>query len=175
MKVLIAIDLQNDFISGALGTKEAEAIVSTARSLIESFEGPILYTLDTHSEAYLKTEEGRALPVPHCIEGTEGWQIEPTILKALEVNSAIAVTKNTFGGKNLIPLLQEYEKDGIESIEFLGICTDICVVSNVLLVKSFFPEIPLIVHEPACAGVTPATHEAAITVLKSCLVQIQRS
>ena len=175
MKVLIAIDLQNDFITGALGTKEAVSIVANTRSLIESFNGPILYTLDTHSESYLATEEGRSLPVPHCIEGTDGWQIEPTILKALEAKSAIAVKKNTFGGKELIPLLQQYEKEGIESIEFFGICTDICVVSNVLLVKSFFPEIPLVVHEPACAGVTPATHEAAITVLKSCLVNIQRS
>lgn len=172
MKTLIVVDMQNDFITGSLGSKEAKAIVSNAVSLIESFEGPVFYTLDTHCESYLQTLEGKSLPVPHCIEDTEGWYIEPSIKKALEAKSAVPIKKNTFGAKDLIPALQKLEQQGLEGIEFFGICTDICVISNVLLVKSFFPEIPITVHESSCAGVSPATHDAAIITLKNCLVTV---
>lgn len=167
MKLLIVVDMQNDFIDGALGTKEAVQIVPYVKEVIESFDGKVLFTRDTHFEDYLDTQEGKNLPVPHCIKGTAGWQIRPE-LDALRKTDAI--DKITFGASALIEVLKK-EKE-IESITFVGLCTDICVISNAMLVKAFFPEIPLTVDAKACAGVTPESHKNALEAMKMCQIRV---
>ena len=167
MKYLIVVDMQNDFIDGALGTKEAAAIVPYVKSVIENFDGKVLFTRDTHFEDYMETQEGKNLPVPHCIKGTDGWQIRAE-LDALRKTEAI--DKVTFGSKDLVEVLKN--EDVIESIEFIGLCTDICVISNVMLVKAFYPGIPLIVDAKACAGVTPQSHKNALDAMKVCQVKV---
>ena len=166
-KILVVVDMQNDFIDGALGTKEALGIVPYVKEKIKSFDGKVYFTRDTHSEAYLSTQEGKNLPVPHCIKGTDGWQIHPQ-LDALRKTEAI--DKKTFGSKELIDILNS-EKE-IDSITFVGLCTDICVISNVLSVKTYYPETPLIVDAKGCAGVTPQSHQTALDAMKACQVQI---
>ena len=166
-KILIVVDMQNDFIDGALGTPEAVAIVPYVKQVIEDFDGKVLFTRDTHFSDYMTTQEGRNLPVPHCIKDTDGWQIR-TELDALRTTEAI--DKITFGSKALVEVLEREEQ--IESITFLGLCTDICVISNVMLVKAFYPEIPLIVDAKGCAGVTPQSHENALAAMKTCQVRV---
>ena len=142
-KVLVVVDMQNDFIDGALGTKEAVAIVPGVKEKIENFDGVVLFTRDTHETYYLDTQEGKKLPVPHCIRDTEGWQIRSE-LDALRKTEPI--DKETFGSTTLAGELQMLDEDqGIESITFVGLCTDICVISNALLVKASLPEVPIIV------------------------------
>ena len=167
MKYLIVVDMQNDFIDGALGTQEAAAIVPYVKSVIENFDGKVLFTRDTHFENYMATQEGKNLPVPHCIKGTHGWQIraELDVLRKTD-----AIDKITFGSKDLVEILGN-EPD-IESVTFVGLCTDICVISNVMLVKAFYPEIPLTVDARACAGVTPQSHKNALEAMKMCQVNI---
>ncbi len=167
MKYLIVVDMQNDFIDGTLGSKEAVAIVPYVKKVIENFDGKVFFTRDTHFENYAETQEGKNLPVPHCRKGTDGWKIRAE-LDALRVTEPI--DKITFGAKELVEILGK-EKD-IESITFVGLCTDICVISNVLLVKAFYPEIPLIVDAKACAGVTPESHQNALNAMKACQVQV---
>ena len=167
MKYLIVVDMQNDFIDGALGSEEAVKIVPYVKSLIEHFDGQVLFTRDTHYENYMETQEGKNLPVPHCISGTEGWQIHPE-LEALRTTDA--VDKLTFGSKELVELLKD--KNNIESITFVGLCTDICVISNVMLVKAFYPEIPLIVDAKGCAGVTIESHKTALDAMKAIQVRV---
>ena len=167
MKYLIVVDMQNDFIDGALGTAEAAAIVPYVKSVIENFDGKVLFTRDTHFENYMETQEGKNLPVPHCIKGTDGWQIRAE-LDALRKTEAI--DKITFGSKDLVDILKN-EKD-IESITFVGLCTDICVISNAMLVKAFYPEIPLTVDAKACAGVTPQSHKNALEAMKMCQITV---
>ena len=167
MKLLIVVDMQNDFIDGALGSPEALAIVPYVKEKIERFDGKVLFTRDTHFEDYMNTQEGSKLPVPHCIRGTEGWEIRSE-LEALRKTDAI--DKITFGSKDLISVIQQEEQ--VESITFVGLCTDICVISNVMLVKAFFPEIPLAVDSKGCAGVTPESHQNALNAMKMCQVEI---
>ena len=167
MKYLIVVDMQNDFIDGALGTAEAVAIVPYVKNVIENFEGKVLFTRDTHLENYMETQEGKNLPVPHCIKGTNGWQIRAE-LDALRKTEAI--DKVTFGSKDLVEILKN--ENDIESITFIGLCTDICVISNAMLVKAFYPEIPLIVDAKACAGVTPQSHKNALEAMKMCQIAI---
>ena len=167
MKYLIVVDMQNDFIDGALGSKEAVAIVPYVKKVVENFDGKVFFTRDTHFENYASTQEGKKLPVPHCIKGTDGWNIRSE-LDALRVTEPI--DKITFGAKELVEILGR-EKN-IESIMFIGLCTDICVISNVMLVKAFYPEIPLIVDAKACAGVTPESHQNALSAMKACQVQV---
>ena len=167
MKLLIVVDMQNDFIDGALGSREAVAIVPYVKQKIEQFDGKVFFTRDTHFDSYLTTQEGKNLPVPHCIRGTKGWEIR-TELEALRKTDAI--DKITFGSKDLISVI-EREKN-VDSITFVGLCTDICVISNVMLVKAFFPEIPLIVDAKGCAGVTPENHQNALNAMKMCQVEI---
>ena len=167
MKVLIVVDMQKDFVDGALGSAEAVAILPAVKALIESFDGEVYFTRDTHFENYMSTEEGKHLPVPHCIKDTEGWQIHPE-LEALRTTPAI--DKLTFGSKELIALLAD--KQGIESITLCGLCTDICVISNALLIKAYYPEIPLFVVANACAGVTPESHQNALDAMKMCQIEI---
>ena len=159
--------MQNDFINGALGTKEAEAIVPYVKGLIEGFNGEVIFTRDTHYENYMETAEGKSLPVPHCIKGTEGWQIHPELDQLRRTD---AIDKITFGSKELVELLKD--KGDIESITFVGLCTDICVISNAMLVKAFYPEIPLYVDAKGCAGVTPESHERALGAMKMCQIKI---
>ena len=167
MKILVVVDMQNDFIDGALGTPEAASIVPYVREVIESFDGKVLFTRDTHFADYMDTQEGKNLPVPHCIKDTDGWRIRRE-LDALRKTPAI--DKITFGSKDLVDILKG--EPSIESITFVGLCTDICVISNVMLTKAVFPEIPLIVDAKACAGVTPESHQNALAAMKMCQVRI---
>ena len=173
-KILVAVDLQNDFIDGALGTKEAEAIVPAAAARIREWRedgAEIFATLDTHEENYAETQEGKRLPVAHCIRGTEGWQLNPVIREAL--GDCILVEKPTFGSIRLPELIREKIGDGKgATIELIGLCTDICVVSNALLLKAAFPEATSQVSSGCCAGVTPEKHQAALETMASCQIDI---
>ena len=171
-KILIVVDMQNDFIDGALGTPEAVAIVPRVEQKIREFPGKVIFTRDTHGERYLETQEGKHLPVPHCIKGTKGWEICPQ-LEALR--EAEAIDKVTFGSEKLGELLQEENrKEQIEDITLVGLCTDICVISNALLLKAFLPETPIIVDASCCAGVTPKSHETALDAMRMCQINIER-
>ncbi len=170
-KLLVVVDMQNDFIDGALGTKEAVAIVPNVKAKIENFDGTVLFTRDTHGHEYMSTQEGQNLPVPHCIKGTEGWEIRAE-LEALRKTEAI--DKVTFGSSELPnKLVAMNEVDPIESITFVGLCTDICVISNVMVTKAFLPEVPVIVDAACCAGVSPETHKNALEAMKVCQVKVE--
>ena len=170
MKLLVVVDMQNDFIDGALGTKEAVAIVPAVKKKIQEFDGKVLFTRDTHFENYMETQEGKNLPVPHCIKGTDGWQIRKELD---ELRTEDAIDKLTFGSSELgILLTQMNEKEKIESITFIGLCADICVISNAMLVKAFLPEVPVTVDSACCAGVTPQSHENALEAMKMCQIKI---
>ena len=172
-KVLLVIDMQNDFIDGALGTPEASAIVPAVRAKIEGFDGTVIFTRDTHGENYMETQEGRNLPVPHCIRGTDGWQIRPE-LDALRTTEAI--DKVTFGSSELGPMLvQMNAEDAIESICVIGLCTDICVISNAMIAKAFLPEVPISVDPACCAGVTPESHQNALKAMAVCQIRIEEN
>ena len=173
-KILIAVDLQNDFIDGALGTREAEAIVPAAAARIREWReagAEIFATLDTHEANYMETQEGKKLPVPHCIRGTKGWELNPVIREAL--GDCIIVEKPTFGSVRLPELIRERIGNGEGAIiELIGLCTDICVVSNALLLKAAFPEAAIQVSSSCCAGVTPEKHKAALETMASCQIEI---
>lgn len=172
-KYLIVIDMQNDFVDGALGTPEAQAIADAVVEEAKSFDGTVAFTLDTHGENYLSSQEGANLPVPHCIKGTPGWQLIPALDSVAHERNARIFEKPTFGSTDLAAWLQaENATNPIESIELVGVCTDICVVSNALLIKAVLPEVPLVVDAALCAGVTPAAHEAALATMRSCQVQV---
>lgn len=163
-KTLIVVDMQNDFIDGSLGTKEAQAIVDNVKKKIKEYQArgdEIIFTRDTHQEDYLDTPEGKKLPVKHCIYGTEGWKIA----EGLEVPEGIYIDKPTFGWVH-------WNERSFEEIELVGLCTDICVVSNALILKAMFPEVEITVDASCCAGVTPKTHEAALETMKMCQIQV---
>ena len=167
---LVVIDMQNDFVTGALGTPEAVAILPRVKSIVDSFDGEIVYTRDTHADDYLTTREGRHLPVKHCIYGSDGWQIVPGTYK----EGCKVFDKPTFGSIDLTDYLaKENVREEIGSVTLIGVCTDICVVSNAMLIKARFPEIDVIVDSSACAGVTPDTHNAALTTMKMCQIIIK--
>ncbi len=168
---LIVVDMQNDFVTGSLGTKEAEAIVPAVCRKVEAFPGPVLYTMDTHEENYLSTQEGRMLPVSHCIRGKDGWQLIPELSPFLS-DATLIFEKPTFGSRKLAEYLKEREKE-IATIELVGLCTDICVISNALLLKAYMPEIPIAVDSSCCAGVTPEAHNAAIATMRSCQILVE--
>ena len=177
MKYLIVIDMQKDFVTGALGTKEAQAILPGVIERIRAAKSAgetVLYTLDTHEDNYLETREGRYLPVPHCIKNTEGWLPEDGVLEALE--DCLGFEKPTFG----CPLLADWLCGAAEdeegrgmTVELIGVCTDICVVSNAMLIKAALPEAEVIVDSSLCAGVTPEAHTAALTTMRSCQIEIK--
>ena len=168
-KILVVVDMQNDFIDGALGTAEAVAIVPKVAEKIKNFDGTVLYTRDTHEENYMETQEGKNLPVPHCIRGTEGWQIRTELQQA----GAEVVDKPTFGSRALAEKLVEMNREeAIESITLIGLCTDICVISNAFVIKAFLPETPIIVDAACCAGVTPKSHERALEAMKVCQIAV---
>ncbi len=171
-RFLIVVDMQKDFVDGALGTKEAVAIVDNVIGLIESFDGEVIATLDTHTAEYLQTSEGKALPVPHCIKFTDGWTLHPVVAAALEKKGYTALEKPTFGSVALPTLLAERAGDEPLSITLCGLCTDICVVSNALLLKAHFPESDMTVDASCCAGVTPQSHAAALTTMQMCQIAV---
>lgn len=169
MKVLAIIDMQKDFIDGALGTKEAIAIVPevAARLAQARADGEtVVFTRDTHHADYLLTQEGRKLPVPHCLEGTDGWQIDA----ALAVEDAPVFDKPGFGSPALIEYLRSLPT--LEGVEFIGLCTDICVITNAMMTKGALPEVPLSVRADCCAGVTPQSHETALQAMRMCQISI---
>ncbi len=171
--ILIVVDMQNDFVDGALGTPEAQAIIENSVRKITEFDGDIFVTYDTHYEDYMKTQEGAKLPVEHCIKGTQGWELNPQIYEALSKKGYQAVEKITFGSVELPRIIEDrYGKTDLK-IELIGLCTDICVVSNALILKAHFPECEIFVDADCCAGVTPQKHDAALEVMKSCQITIK--
>lgn len=169
-KILVVVDMQNDFIDGALGTPEAEAIVENVKLKIREYRPEDVFaTMDTHGPDYLETQEGRNLPVEHCIKGTEGWQIRPDIAELLE--GARIFEKPTFGSVDLAREISEIAAGEEIEIELVGLCTDICVVSNALLLKAVMPEVTIWVDPDCCAGVTPESHEAALKTMEMCQIQ----
>lgn len=165
--LLIVVDMQNDFVFGALGTKEAQTILPAVKARIEKARADgeqVVFTRDTHEENYLSTQEGKNLPVPHCIKGTHGWQIVDGLWDGERV-----FDKPTFGSKELASYVAG---GGFSAVTLIGVCTDICVASNALLIKAELPELPMMVEKACCAGVTPATHEASLLTLSSCQVKI---
>ena len=169
--ILVVVDMQNDFIDGSLGTKEAQAIVDNVVAEIANYDpADIFATRDTHLENYLDTQEGKNLPVVHCVKNTKGWEINEKIAKALR--NAEIIDKPTFGSKILAEKIAAIaEKEDIE-VTLIGLCTDICVVSNALLMKAYVPEIPVRVIASCCAGVTPESHEAALKTMAMCQVKV---
>ena len=172
-KKLIMIDIQNDFVTGVLGTKEAQQMLPRLMEKAGSFQGEILMTQDTHFENYLETQEGKLLPVSHCIKGTKGWELVPELEELRQQRKAKVYQKSCFGSIRLAEDLKAaYEEGQLDGVELAGLCTDICVVSNALLIKAFLPEIPVIVDAGCCAGVTVEKHKAALEVMRSCQVII---
>ena len=171
MKYLVVVDMQNDFITGSLGTKEAETILPKVIEKVKSFEGMVLYTKDTHQAEYLSTQEGKNLPVEHCMEGTWGWMLADE-LEVLS-NGHKVFNKPTFGSTELAAfLVEENKKEAIEAIELCGLCTDICVISYAFLIKANLTEVPVSVDASCCAGVTPESHFNALAAMKMCQVAV---
>lgn len=169
MKILIVVDMQNDFIDGALGTKEAEKIVANVKEKIDTYRSnndEVIFTRDTHFEDYLETQEGKNLPVKHCIKDTFGWQIS----SKLDVADSVIIDKPTFGSTKLMEYL--LSKQNISEIQLVGLCTDICVISNAFLLKAALPEVLISVDSRCCAGVTPESHNRALESMKTCQIMV---
>ena len=186
MKYLVVVDMQNDFIDGALGTQEAQAVVPKVVKKIEEFDGTVMWTQDTHDSNYLSTQEGQLLPVEHCIGGSNGWKLHPSVEEAIirkegKFTSHGPFLKCTFGSYDLGDTLQdEYCRhtcgahwDGVDEIVLVGLCTDICVISNALLLKTFLPKVKIVVDASCCAGVTPERHKTALEAMKACQIFIE--
>ncbi len=174
-KLLIVVDMQKDFVDGALGSEDAKRIVPAVAAHIRSFDGDIVCTLDTHGEDYMQTVEGQKLPVAHCMRGSEGWHLTPLVETALGECSAHvlpAIEKETFGSCTLLHLLRE---NHYEELLFVGLCTDICVISNVMLAKAACPNARIVVCADACAGVTPESHLTALRAMHACHIEIEGS
>ena len=169
-EILAVIDMQNDFIDGALGTKEAQAIVGKVAEVIKDFDGDVVYTRDTHTDNYLDTQEGRKLPVPHCIKGTKGWEICDT-LKALQTENTKIIDKPVFGSVELAQYLAAMPE--VTRVTLVGLCTDICVIANAMVIRAFLPETEIRVLADACAGVTPESHKNALDAMKMCQVTVE--
>lgn len=179
MDVLVVVDMQSDFVDGALGTAEAREIVPYVVGRVadgRSRGEEILFTRDTHEENYLESQEGRKLPVPHCIRGTEGWEIIPQ----LREYAKFPIDKPTFGSRELGALLKARDEDlrkrgepGVEKVTLIGLCTDICVISNAMLIKAFLPEAEIAVDAKCCAGVTPESHQNALAAMQVCQITVE--
>lgn len=170
-KILIVVDMQNDFVDGALGSKEAVTIVDNVVNKIKEWEGEIIATYDTHYDDYMETREGKYLPVLHCIKDTFGWQLNDEVQKALDTKEYTKIFKPTFGSTTLVERLKDCDQLNTE-VTLIGLCTDICVVSNALLLKANYPEMNIVVDESCCAGVTPESHNAALTTMKMCQIEV---
>lgn len=167
-KVLVVVDMQNDFVNGCLGSDEARSIVSNVKNKISEYQANgdiIIFTRDTHDENYLQSQEGKYLPVPHCINGTEGWKV----VDGLEVENCQYIDKPNFGWTHWDT---DANLSGVDEIELIGVCTDICVVSNALILKAMYPETRITVDASCCAGVTPEAHNAALVTMKSCQIDV---
>ncbi len=174
-KILVVVDMQNDFVDGVLGTKEAQLIVPNVVQKIKTFDGDVLATQDTHYENYMDTQEGHNLPVIHCVKGTNGHAINDEVYSALKSRQADSDTymKETFGSTDLArELAKRNEETGIDEITFIGVCTGICVISNAIMVKAFLPEVPIKVDAACCACVTPESHRTALDAMKLCQIEI---
>ncbi len=169
---LVVVDIQNDFVDAALGTNEAVGIIPAASQKIKNFGGEIFVTFDTHFENYLETNEGKNLPVKHCIKGTKGWDLNPEIAAAISGKEYTAVEKLTFGSTELPRLIEKAANGEDFDITLIGLCTDICVVSNALILKANFPEKEIIVDKSCCAGVTVDTHNAALKTMQMCQIKV---
>ena len=171
-EILVVVDMQNDFVTGPLGTPEARTILPKVAEKVKNFPGRVLFTRDTHEENYLESREGKVLPVPHCIRGTRGWEICPE-LETLRKEEP--VDKPTFGSTGLGEVLRAADQYGekIGKITLAGVCTDICVISNALLLRAFLPEAEIAVDAACCAGVTPESHQTALRAMKACQIAIE--
>lgn len=167
--ILIVVDMQSDFITGALGSADAQAIVPNVVEKVKGFTGRVIFTRDTHPENYMDTQEGHNLPVPHCVKGTAGWEICPELAPLCKE----VIDKPTFGSAKLGELLVAADKEeAISSVTLVGLCTDICVISNAMLVKAFLPEVPVTVDASCCAGVTPDSHKTALSAMLPCQIKV---
>ena len=176
MKLLVVVDMQRDFIVGALGTSEAQAIVANVAEKIRSYQRDgerIVFTMDTHGEDYLQTQEGANLPVPHCIKGTAGWEICDQIRQIVDLSAAKIYEKVTFGSREYALDWENGCYADVTEVEFVGLCTDICVISNAMLTKAFAPEVKVTVDAACCAGVTPQSHENALAAMKMCQIFVK--
>ena len=170
MDILVVVDMQNDFIDGSLGTAEAQQIVDNVADKVKNFNGKIIFTRDTHEDNYMDTQEGKKLPVSHCIIGTDGWQIH----EKLKPYAKEVIDKPTFGSVNLAQTLSViHQGTPIQKITLIGLCTDICVISNALLLKAFLPEVPIAVDAACCAGVTVQSHLNALEAMKMCQIKVE--
>ena len=169
MKYLIVVDMQTDFIDGALGTPEAVSIVPAVKEYIENFCGEIIFTRDTHHDDYMDTQEGKNLPVSHCIKDTEGWQIAKELISRTEGKKIF--DKPAFGSTQLAEYLKN--QGDVDEVTLIGLCTDICVISNAMLIKAYLPEVKISVVEKCCAGVTPDSHKRALDAMKVCQIEIK--
>lgn len=170
---LVVVDMQKDFVDGALGTPEATAIVPAVCEKIRAFDGDIFVTYDTHTADYLHTAEGQKLPVTHCVKNTDGWQLDAAVAAVLADKPYTTVEKPTFGSTALPALIAAAAGEEDFSVTLIGLCTDICVVSNALLLKAHFPETSIAVDAACCAGVTPDSHAAALKTMAMCQIEIQ--
>lgn len=171
MKLLVVVDMQNDFVTGALGTKEAEAVVPhVAEKVAEAVRAgdTVVFTQDTHGADYLDTQEGKNLPVVHCVKGTEGWSIIPQLQEYLP--GRLCIEKPTFGSTGLAHYAA---REGFDEIELIGLCTDICVISNAMVLKAALPEAKILVDSACCAGVTPGSHQNALEAMKMCQIEVK--
>lgn len=171
-KILVVVDMQKDFVDGALGTTEAVAIVDNVVKKIENFDGDIIVTYDTHFDNYMETQEGKNLPVPHCIKDSDGWMLDKKVQAAVDAKGFKAIEKPTFGSTELTEYIRANYNPSQLEIELIGLCTDICVVSNALLLKANFLETNVSVDSSCCAGVTVDSHNAALTTMKMCQVNV---
>lgn len=167
--VLVVVDMQNDFVTGVLGTKEAAGIVDGIKKACEDFDGDIIFTMDTHYENYMETQEGKNLPVIHCVRETEGWEIVPELKAIADTRATAVIEKPTFGSKLLGELISD---KGYEEVILCGVCTGICVLSNAIMIKGFAPEVPIKVLRNLCACVTPQSHETALAAMKTCQIEV---
>lgn len=169
-KVIVVIDMQNDFIDGALGSKEAQVMLPHLVAKLEREKDALLiFTQDTHSKNYMETQEGRNLPVPHCIKPEKGWEIAPSLQPFVKMAAAV-IEKPAFGSLELPKAVAKLQPD---EVELVGLCTDICVISNAMILKAAFPELPVAVDASCCAGVTPASHDNALQAMKMCQVDVR--
>ena len=172
--LLIVVDMQKDFVDGALGTKEAVSIVDAVVEKVKTFDGEVIFTRDTHYGDYMETQEGKNLPVIHCIRDTDGWALIPELEKIRVEMDCKCYDKPTFGSTALAAdIKNSFEAGEISGVELIGICTDICVVSNALMIKAYCPELPVSLDSSCCAGVTPEKHEAALETMRSCQIQVK--
>ena len=168
--ILVVVDMQNDFVSGALGSKAAEEIVAPMKDRILAFEGKVIYTRDTHEKDYMSTEEGKNLPVPHCIKGTWGWEIVDPLK---DIRESMVIDKPTFGSTVLGEVLRGLdEKETVASVTLMGLCTDICVISNAMVAKAFLPNAHIIVDASLSRGVSDSSHRTALQAMKGCQIEI---